>query len=93
MDRTCRFKIVHYVAVLLDYVVYSPPRGATHLQTGLAVELCHWTASGVVDDLDLSLAIGVPLGFVTRDIVEVDIVVVREVKKQVVRALRLNCGI
>ena len=80
------------MALPLDYVLYSPPRGATHLQPGLAVELCHGAASGIVDDRHLSHAVRVPLGFVTRDIVELDFVVVGEVKEQIVRALGPNCG-
>ena len=78
------------MAIVLHCVVYCPPCGATHLQPGLAVELCHSIANGIVDDKDFSRAVGVPLRFVTRDIVEV--IVIGEVKEQVVNAFRLDCN-
>ena len=79
------------MAIVLYFLVYfSPPYGATHLQPGLAVELCHFPANGVVDNNDISRAVRVSLGFLTRDIVEV--VVIGEVKEQVISAFRRHCN-
>ena len=62
---------------------------AAYLDPNVSVKLDHVTTLGVVHDARFSITVGVSLGMVTRDVIEVSFV--GEIQKEVVTAGGVDC--